>query len=653
MPLYATKAADAYDNVFIKTLFDYKKKRAQIVQMQTRVTEDEDKVKIADLCVSAAMDYQRAVLFAYHEACTTKDTNDQKNFKDWLTCNKAIIIGVFLDLSDACGNQLQRINTINKQLEGCIEALTAFSELETKKPSRNFEIKCNELKHVKNILAKRPGKTILISNFAHRFYDVLNTLISEELFDWYKEEANQLWISSHYELLKNTFQANPDTDESREFNQEWELFEKNISLNANEDSRKLFLNQQVEHSIALCHAYEKMSALQKASERLKMILDQASKRLKLMINQVKKPGVYNKVVEFLETIAGTLLYPVVATGLLISDAITGKNRLTSYHQFLKKNWVSAYEVVKENPWTSLLVGLSMVGGIALTIATGGAAFAGLGVFAHGLSVSTVTVSLLGGVGGIVLAKAEHAREIAAINQKHADEIRAITIQHGVAVEGTHQNYAKALRKSENIANDEKNQENSEDVKEWIILLRQQQTKKQLRKQQTPATEVQMAANRQHQENKALAKGQQLWDQANPEDLQEASKEISQNITNITQALIDNKKNQNELENVLQGGETELNNFDANQNKLREEISSSAKKLAEFGFFNSNSIQTNPKNYQQSEIDELVKEAKNLIRVYTEDDRFDEVGELTLAIKQKNYDRLFNLVYIEEALTPTK
>ncbi|MCD6056469.1 MAG: hypothetical protein K0R12_1431 [Gammaproteobacteria bacterium] len=59
--------------------------------------------------------------------------------------------------------------------------------------------------------------------------------------------------------------------------------------------------------------------------------------------------------DLLGTILGTILWPLVAPALLLSDKIVGGSSLTNYNNYLKKNWIALKDFVQKNKLFTLTI----------------------------------------------------------------------------------------------------------------------------------------------------------------------------------------------------------------------------------------------------------------------------------------------------------
>jgi len=143
--------------------------------------------------------------------------------------------------------------------------------------------------------------------------------------------------------------------------------------------------------------------------QLEKLIKMAKERLQEAIANLKP--VKTMVMEFVGTIFGIILWPLVGPTLWMTDKISGSNHLQKYHGFLGDNLKRAYEFSRANPWTSLAMALGLAGSITLVILTAGV---GAGAFAIGLGVGHLALTTVGGIGlggGYAIACYNHRNEI--------------------------------------------------------------------------------------------------------------------------------------------------------------------------------------------------------------------------------------------------
>lgn len=588
MPLYEITAVAAKDNLFVRALFLYRKKRLEIEQLR-EMNEGENNSEIADACWAAMGEYQKAIQYAIRTANSDNQNKaEQKDFRDWLCWNRKIIMGVFLELSNTCAavSEPEKADLINDQLikyDREIVLLIDANEVQSMILPSGFDGKKAELDQAKAILERKPNKLAVSENYPRRFYDFLNTLIQHKLLEtWYKEESNYNWLQEHC-LLLGTIVQNLSLDKQVEFEQEWANFLNANKLLESEEERKIRLDHVVEQSIVLCFQWEKMTALEKVQAELQRFIENVRERLADAKKKVK--SVAGKVRDVVGTFFGTLLWPIIAPTLLVVDKLAGTESLGKYNGFLKENLIKAGKFAYDHPFITAGIVIGAVGGIVAAVLTGGS-FAIFSSMAVSSAAAIGESALISGlvVGGLTIASAAalHHREIVRVEEKHKKEIEELKGRYqGIMIKKEDETKEQLMR-NRNIHKGEKNKEDSDEVKEMLELRAQQQARakqKEETRMQNQASEIKEKKKEKEKEKgkQIIANIQDLLGEMNPEDIQLAEEEYKEVLAKAQEGFTEIAKQRALTEKQLQQEQFELNKLDADQQKIRDELEAFSQK----------------------------------------------------------------------------
>jgi hypothetical protein len=575
MPLYATDAVTAKDNIFIKALFLYRKKRLEIEHLRTMNQEGENSPQIADACWTAIGEYQKAIQYAIRVASSTNENKlDQKDFRDWLCLNRKMIMGVFLDLSDICGtvNETEKTDFINEQLikyDREIVLLIDESETEITILPSGFDGKKAELDQAKAIIERNPNKLAVLENYARRFYDFLSTLIQHKLLEnWYKEESNCNWLQVHCLLLGSVVQ-NLGFDKQVEFEEEWGNFLNANKSVENKEQRKVRLNEMVEQSIVLCFQWEKMTVLEKMQEELQGII----KYIRQKLSDAKKN--VTSISTRLKDILYTISFPVIIPALWVADKISGETSLDRYWGFLREKPNTLKKFVLDHPF--IVGGMFILATGAIASGILGASVVALGAIA---TISTEAVIGLTVTGGLIVLGATYtySEDIAVAEKEHTNDIEETQNHYrSIMTIKEHEN-AEKLKNNKKIFKKEKEKEESNEVREVFEL----RVKQQARAKQKEETHMinhasKINENKQSKEKEMIDNIQNLFSQMNPDDIKSAENEHQKVLTKMEVVFAEVTKQQASTEKQLQENRFELNNLDMAQEKIHEKLEEFARK----------------------------------------------------------------------------
>jgi hypothetical protein len=587
MPLYATDKISASKNPFIHALSKYRKTRLEIEQFEGENNGTEDNnTKIVDACWRAMGDYQIAIQKAIDAANLNFSNNkdEQNDFRDWLVWNRKIIMSNFFDIANICDQygEEDKAKLIREQAgkidTEVVKYLTVNDEGNENILPQVIEIKIIELNLAENHYSSKPNKPSVKKNYEQRFCEFLRTLVRENLLgNWYKNEANKAWIQRHYDTLKKIAYSGLN-----EFENEWNTFSKEIDLIETSEERNTRLNDMVENSIILHFQWDQLSILDKSALELNRLLESA--KAKLIKAKENLPSNTKRLGEFLGTIFGTILWPIIAPTLWVADKISGKDSFVKYNEFLKGNLIAAGKFACDHPFITAGIVLGILGTTLITFFTGGTFAAATSVVAA--IAKPLLVSVATSAAGYGVAVYRHQQEIAEIEKKHAREIETLKNNHAVSVTRHNQKCEEDLKANKKIHERESKQANLDDVLEEIehraaqekaereFRLRQQARAKERNKANEANRALIISKNKARNEQEIANKIQNFMDEMNPGDIRASEVEYRRCLTLVESEIDETKKQQEIIEKKQIEGRKQLYTLGKTQQKLREDIEES-------------------------------------------------------------------------------
>lgn len=423
MKIYAITPHDASQNLFISSLYSYRKKMDVLSQQKTESNVFEmvcgyracfESLKQASEC---ALDMAKKTHFKPEEG------QDCEDFKTWLRLRRAWINAAFMLIlsklkeAKAEAKDIDLVASYVASVDHKIIACTG-ELLQMQANIGDFDQLRIELDHIQVVVNNLKKQNNMRPSVLKNYLEFFNNILSK-LQQWtgkngfFQNENNKHWLKGHYDTLCSLLPPEIAAKLTIVF----------ANVTKNEDSLMVL----VENGIKLCFAWEKTSYIEKTKVQLATALDEIRQRYNSAIEAI--PNVWQRIRDLLLGIGGVIFLPLIAPGCLIADAIspvtTGESRTKRYYQYLQDNFKSAWAFAKEHPILALLITAGIITSIVIPIAVPGELVGGLffilGEAAFPIAL-VVTPMLIG-------MHASHATEVELLKARHQTQMTTCKHQH--------------------------------------------------------------------------------------------------------------------------------------------------------------------------------------------------------------------------------
>ena len=453
---YEKTAIKAYNNKFIKALFNCQQKLKEVDEMSQKVSTN---LRL-ELCKEAT-GYVLVALKIAKENATKKWKKEENKtvalkWKHWIAhtpwsigCLKSID----LRLQDLL-SELESMRIPGDEGNDGEEEILNFRQNIARKVDRNydliqsldFKISSKEwsvvekqaydtsLLEIQRTLRIVRGKNtkILMDQLARQLRDML-----QKLHDFKGAQENLQSV----EVMEESYKLLCDRKHQCEFLKEIKKKMERAAYFNPESSINQLLDKNVEFSIKLCSEYEEMTTIERAIEQLKHVADN-------IVEEAKKSFDSSRWHDFWSTFATLckcIAWPVIAPILFVRDCVNSTQEFSEYNK-------SISDVVSKNPWTFTMMALGTVG----LLATGGyfyiPAFSTFLLGSHIAIGATIAGSTISGIACYHLAKEELIRdkkkeqEKAMIEYENLRETKSQKVNESVQQFGEYSNATHSLNK---------------------------------------------------------------------------------------------------------------------------------------------------------------------------------------------------------------